>query len=199
MARKDGGTPRWRRAPDARRGAILSAALREFEVNGLEAARMDTIATAAGLSKGSIYRYFPDKLGLFRESVTTTLEAVLATYRPLSGDPELEVRRLCTLASDTRLIAAYRLSHTQAGASDLTEAAASIIEDRLTKPFANYLRQTVRDSSLTQDEALVLSRLAIATLLGASLMPTPESSPARIAFLLRACGLQAVHPQADGF
>jgi AcrR family transcriptional regulator len=160
---------------------------------------MDAIAVTAGLSKGSIYRYFPDKQGLFRESVTTTLQHVLAAYRPLTADPELEIRRLCSLTSDTRLSAAYSLSRSPAAIGDVADAAASIIENHLTKPFADYLRQTVRDSNLSHDDALTLSRLAVTTLLNTSHLATPESEPARIAFLLRACGLQAVHPQADGF
>ena len=199
---KEGGTPRWRRAPDDRRGAILTAALREFEANGVDGARMDVIAAAAGLSKGSIYRYFPDKQGLFKATVTTTVTESLAAYRPSSSsDPEINIRRLCLLASDTRFTAAYRLSLTQERASDVAAAVAMLIEEHLSKPFADYLRQAERDSRLSSQDALVLSRLVIATLLGASLveLTTPESLAARVAFLLRACGLDAQSPQADGF
>lgn len=196
-----GGAPRWRRMPEGRRGAILHAGLAEFDANGLEGARMDVIAEAAGLSKGTIYRYFPDKQGLFRAAVLGAISDALDNFHLSAlADPELRVRRIWSLAHDPKFTAAYRLSLIQARSTDVAAAASQIIEDRLAKPLADYLRQT-GDSIPAPGEALVLSRLVVATILGSAVasIATPESLSARVAFLLRACGLAAQSPQADGF
>ena len=54
--------------PDKRR-AILDAAAPIFGNDGYERASIDAIATAAGVSKPTIYSYFGGKEQLFRESV----------------------------------------------------------------------------------------------------------------------------------
>ena len=61
--------PRWRRLPEDRPRQILTAALEVFGERGLAAARLEDIAKRAGLSKGTIYLYFPNKEELFREVV----------------------------------------------------------------------------------------------------------------------------------
>src|SRR5512146_453129 len=61
--------PRWRRLPEERPRQILEAAREVFGERGLAAARLEDIAKRAGLSKGTIYLYFPNKEELFREMV----------------------------------------------------------------------------------------------------------------------------------
>jgi AcrR family transcriptional regulator len=65
--------PRWRRLPEERPRQILTAALAVFGEHGLAATRLDDIAKRAGLSKGTIYLYFPNKEELFREMVRQTV------------------------------------------------------------------------------------------------------------------------------
>lgn len=54
-----------RRQPQASRHAILQAALAEFAQEGLAGARMDAIASAAGVNKALLYYYFQDKDALY--------------------------------------------------------------------------------------------------------------------------------------
>src|SRR5439155_10719058 len=61
--------PRWRRLPEERPQQIIDAALAIFGERGLAGARLEDIAKRAGLSKGTIYLYFPNKEELFREMV----------------------------------------------------------------------------------------------------------------------------------
>lgn len=61
--------PRWRRRPEDRPREILAAAMEVFGEQGLAGARIDEIAARAGLSKGTVYHYFPGKEALFRELV----------------------------------------------------------------------------------------------------------------------------------
>src|SRR5438876_2826679 len=65
--------PRWRRLPEERPQQIIDAALAIFGERGLAAARLDDIAKRAGVSKGTIYLYFPNKEELFREVIRDTL------------------------------------------------------------------------------------------------------------------------------
>ena len=77
--------------PDKRR-AILDAAAPTFGNEGYERASIDAIATAAGVSKPTIYSYFGGKEELFRESVADSagqqnLEA-LSVIQRLDLSPE---------------------------------------------------------------------------------------------------------------
>lgn len=83
--------PRWRRLPEERPRQILEAALEVFAERGLSAARLEDIARRAGVSKGTIYLYFPNKEELFREvvrsSVITYIDRAEAS---LSSKPDAE-------------------------------------------------------------------------------------------------------------
>lgn len=197
------GTPRWRRMPGGRRPAILAAALAEFDVKGLYGARMDDIALAAGLSKGSIYRYFPDKNRLFAETITATInDAITRGGGGTTHDRLPFLRWVWKLTSEPRFQAAYRLSLIQGPSlSDITRDVTNLIENAFVKPFAILLGQTERESPLPEDSAQIRARLAISTLLGAALMGanTPDSMDSGVAFLLRACELDTQSPQADGY
>ena len=54
-----------RKKSEEKRAAILEAALGEFLANGIRAARIEDIARAAGVAKGTVYLYFPSKDALF--------------------------------------------------------------------------------------------------------------------------------------
>ena len=78
--------PRWRRIPEERPKQIVAAALAEFGERGLGAARLEDVAKRAGLSKGTIYLYFPNKEELFREVVRHTVVAQLEEGERLVGE-----------------------------------------------------------------------------------------------------------------
>ena len=84
-ARGAAAEPRKRRsaAPEARRAAILDAALEEFTARGYEAARLDDVAKRAGVAKGTIYLYFADKEALFQDLVRSMVHPVLGTLEHL--------------------------------------------------------------------------------------------------------------------
>ncbi len=102
---------------DAKREAILDAALRCFLDKGLAETRVEDIARAAGVAKGTIYLYFADKEAIFKDLVNTVLspaldfvrqtlnrdlplkEKLLESYRPLfdrdMNPRQAGVARLC--------------------------------------------------------------------------------------------------------
>ena len=59
--------PRWQRRPDERPDEILDAAQQVFGDCGFTRAKLDDVARVAGVSKGTLYRYFDSKETLFRE------------------------------------------------------------------------------------------------------------------------------------
>jgi AcrR family transcriptional regulator len=61
--------PRWQRRKDARPDEILDAALDLFVARGFAATRMDEVARKAGVTKGTVYLYFPSKEDLFKAVV----------------------------------------------------------------------------------------------------------------------------------
>src|SRR5512138_1753489 len=71
-------TKSWTRRKQARPKEILDAALAVFAEKGFAAARMEDIAAKAGVTKGTIYLYFPSKEEVFkslaREHVGETLQ-----------------------------------------------------------------------------------------------------------------------------
>ncbi|HJP84639.1 MAG TPA: TetR/AcrR family transcriptional regulator [Gemmatimonadaceae bacterium] len=70
-------SPKWRRRPEHRPQQIIAAALEAFGECGLAKATLDDIAKRAGVSKGTIYLYFPNKEELFREVVRQTAVAAI--------------------------------------------------------------------------------------------------------------------------
>jgi AcrR family transcriptional regulator len=59
----------WRRRKAARPGEIATAALACFAERGFAATRLDEVARRAGVTKGTLYLYFPNKEELFKAVV----------------------------------------------------------------------------------------------------------------------------------
>lgn len=69
-------TQRGRKPDPAKRGAILAAATAEFFERGYEAARIEAIATKAGVSKVTVYSHFRTKEALFTAAVEGECEKI---------------------------------------------------------------------------------------------------------------------------
>lgn len=82
---------------EARRAAILAAALDQFVTRGFGASRLEDVARAAGVAKGTLYLYFPHKQALFEAIVKDTISPVLADVAEL----------LPTFGGDTRALLGF--------------------------------------------------------------------------------------------
>jgi AcrR family transcriptional regulator len=94
----------WTRRKQARPREILEAALSVFAEKGFAAARMEDIAARAGVTKGTIYLYFPSKEEVFktlaRETVSVALTGVAQRVREFKGPSrELLVTLLSSIAA----------------------------------------------------------------------------------------------------
>src|ERR1700712_4608559 len=83
--------PKFRRRAEARPDEVLDAALALFIEKGFAATRVEDIATRAGVSKGTVYLYFPSKEslleGLVRRAIVPIASSALATLKDFEGDP----------------------------------------------------------------------------------------------------------------
>lgn len=77
--------PRHSRRKEARPGELLDAALDLFVEKGYAATRVEEVATRAGVSKGTLFLYFPSKQDLFKAVVRQNLAGRFAEW-----DLELE-------------------------------------------------------------------------------------------------------------
>lgn len=77
------------RDPDATRAKLLDAARAEFAEKGIAGARVDAIATRAGVNKQLVYYHFDSKDGLFRALLRSRLadpKALPADDSPSTGE-----------------------------------------------------------------------------------------------------------------
>lgn len=79
--------PKQRRRKEARPAEIVAAGILEFEEHGFHDANLTRIARQAGISKGTIYLYFPSKEALFLAAIEEHITSVM-------GESEAEMMRV---------------------------------------------------------------------------------------------------------
>jgi AcrR family transcriptional regulator len=68
------------RRKEARPGELLEAALDLFVEKGFSATRVDDVAARAGVSKGTLFLYFPSKVDLFKAVVRENIAGRIAEW-----------------------------------------------------------------------------------------------------------------------
>lgn len=85
MAQKDTKCKPLTKAQRQRRGDIVRAALKVFDRDGFEGARIEDVAREAEIAKGTVYLYFPNKQalleGVVREIVSPEVNAIERTVK----------------------------------------------------------------------------------------------------------------------
>lgn len=74
----------------ARERALLDAALQCFAANGYSGTTMDQVAEAAGLTKPTLYQYFPSKEALFARMMLEKRDAMLQAFAAPDGGEMVE-------------------------------------------------------------------------------------------------------------
>jgi AcrR family transcriptional regulator len=164
-------TPRWRRRPDERPEEILAAALEVFAERGLAGARMDDIASKAGISKGTLYLYFSGKEELFQEAIREKLARMLeglASAAP-PGEPGPRLARFMEaywvhlrrpqFANLYRLIMAELQKF-----PDLVRFYADEVSGRVIGLLAEIIREGVEAGQFRSPDPLVTSRMIVGLL-----------------------------------
>ncbi len=86
-----------------RRLAVLSATLDELADNGIRSMTIEAIAERAGVSKVTIYRWWPDKIALALDALHELPELAVPDSGSLEGDLRLLRVALIELIDTTRL------------------------------------------------------------------------------------------------
>ncbi|KRA42130.1 TetR/AcrR family transcriptional regulator [Devosia sp. Root635] len=91
-------TKKFRRRAEARPDEVLDAALSVFVAKGFAAAKVDDIARQAGVSKGTVYLYFPSKEalleGIVQRAVSPIADRAAPDMAQFEGDPRVPITRL---------------------------------------------------------------------------------------------------------
>lgn len=89
---------KFRRRADARPDEVLDAALAVFGEKGFAAAKVEDIARQAGVSKGTVYLYFPSKEalieGIVKRAVAPIAERAVPDMAQFAGDPRVPITML---------------------------------------------------------------------------------------------------------
>jgi AcrR family transcriptional regulator len=101
---------KWERRPEERPNELLEAALRIFAERGYANTRLEDIAAAVGVTKGTIYHYFETKEDLLRKAIEHNRERVFLPLEkgirdrkgPVSATIRLFLRRLFGNMDPTR-------------------------------------------------------------------------------------------------
>jgi len=109
--------PKFRRRAKARPDEVLDAALDLFMEKGFAATRVEDVAQRAGISKGTIYLYFPSKEALMEGLIHRALSPIalkaVNTIEMLNVDPRTILKALGGMVgkqlSDPRVVAIPKL------------------------------------------------------------------------------------------
>ncbi|MGH6891409.1 MAG: TetR family transcriptional regulator [Dongiaceae bacterium] len=165
--------PRWRRRAADRPQQILDAALTVFVTKGFAAAKLDDVATAAGVSKGLLYRYFDNKAELFKEVIRQTLVATIRDVgdRTRASDTafaalDIFLEQMIAVASDERRSAIPKLVISESG--NFPELAvfylAEVIGPGL-KQLSDLIRRGIASGEFRRVDPQLAARAIIAPLL----------------------------------
>jgi TetR/AcrR family transcriptional regulator, mexJK operon transcriptional repressor len=151
--------PRARGRPrDASRLArVVEAAAKCFCEDGYEATSIDRIAELSGVSKVTIYSYFPSKRSLLKTAISDRIEREFAAVRWAQADPLAPQQTLTAIgAAFLRLVRSpdvIGLQRSLYGCMDLDrDVAEGLVEigpERLLQSVAAFLELAVRHGSLS--------------------------------------------------
>ncbi len=144
--------------PREKQQLILSTATREFAQNGYERTNINVIAEKAGISVGSLYRYFTSKEDLFLMTVhegsaflSRTLEPIIASKQPM-----LETMRsiICAIQTTSRehqaLIKLYN-EMTSVGNSALAQRLSHEVESISSDAYVKLLQKGQERGEVRKD------------------------------------------------
>jgi len=169
MPRAKSATPKWRRCPADRPEQIIKAALEVFGECGLANARLQDIAERAGVSKGTIYLYFPNKEELFREMIRQTAVAAIerAEQANVQGTPTNQLlafmRGYWAFVRSPVFLTIYRLVLGELHQfPDLAKFYAHEVVARGQKLLAGIIRRGIDAGEFREIDPMVAARMVVA-------------------------------------
>lgn len=143
----------------AKRAAILEAAKRLFLEQGYQGVSMDQIATAAGVSKLTVYSHFGDKETLFSEAIAAKCREVLPDelfVSPPEGPLRAQLLAIAhaffALISSDEAISIHRMMNAGTGEEALRHLFWDAGPRRVQEVFAQFLEARVAEGRLRIDD-----------------------------------------------
>jgi AcrR family transcriptional regulator len=168
--------PRWQRRKSARPAEIVAAALEVFVERGFAATRLEEVARRAGVTKGTVYLYFPSKEALFKAVVRETIVPVIAQGEALAQSftgsarelVERLVREYWRLVGETALAGIPKLMIAEA--ANFPELARFYYEEvavRGHRLMAGVLERGVKNGEFRPVDVQFAAKIAMAALMHA--------------------------------
>jgi AcrR family transcriptional regulator len=160
--------PRWRRLPEERPGQILDAALEVFGERGVAAARLEDIGRRAGVSKATIYLYFPNKEALFREVIRATvvsqIEGGERAFESFEGSAteayKRHMERYWRFIRSPKFAPIFRLIHAEIDQHpDLARYYADEVVSRGHRLIASIVRRGIEQGEFREMDPTVAARM----------------------------------------
>jgi AcrR family transcriptional regulator len=157
-------------AKEDRRGAILSAALDEFFERGFAAAKMDDIARRTGVSKGTVYLYYPSKDAVFEALIEAVVVPTVARIEAAAGAAPsalLGIRALAMLAPTLlRTSSLPRLMKVMIGDArtfpDVVRRYRTEVIERILGMIAAMLARAMESGEIRRSDPALTARLVVA-------------------------------------
>ncbi|WP_372018279.1 TetR/AcrR family transcriptional regulator [Pseudoxanthomonas sp. 10H] len=148
-----------------KRASILEAAKRLFLEQGYQGVSMDQIATAAGVSKLTVYSHFGDKETLFSEAIAAKCQEVLPDelfVRPPEGPLREQLRAIghafFALITSEEAISMHRMMNTPGTAENaLRELFWNAGPRRVQEAFAQFLQARIQQGQVRIDDTALAS------------------------------------------
>lgn len=143
---------------DAKRDAILSAAMEVFASYGLKKTTVGDIIRAAGVSRATVYKHFADKGEIFDAVVEREIREMLAAdRRAVSDETSTEGRLRAAVATHAELIRKkinlLRVTKERFGEIvPHTKARTQKMRAEATELFADIIRQGVEEGDIVVDD-----------------------------------------------
>lgn len=138
------------RIPEEKQRAVLTAAMEEFAARGYGGASTNAVVHRLGISKGSLFKYFPTKEALFRATAEHAAQAIgRAVGAQLDELPEEPAARVLGLARvELELYSALPLSYRffRRALSDDSEPVVRAVMRRQGRESADYFRTVMANA-----------------------------------------------------
>lgn len=169
---------RWQRRKDERPEEILDAALHLFSEKGFSATRMQDVANAAGISKGTLYLYFSNKEAIFyhvvQQRITPQLDQVESMVNASTGSQADLLKQLINGwwlgVACSSLSAIPKIITAEAGNfPELARYFTLNVVTRSRKLFSRVIERGMQRGEFRQYDADTVARLVIAPLVQATI------------------------------
>lgn len=146
------------RIADDKRNRILKAAITEFARCGYDTANTNEIAKNAGISVGSLYKYFTSKEDLFLTTVKSCAEVLRATLEEIMRDEEdilIKLEKILRMIQkhsreNIKMIQLYNEMSTQSNSKLVLESVEEI-ESMTAELYSSLIKKAQREHKTRDD------------------------------------------------